>query len=364
MNTMFAGLDVHSKKTFWCIQNAQGDIVAETDCDTSPEAILGILRQFNLPPATHIGLESGSQMRWVCHTLTHAAMIPDVLSPQEVRAKAYRRGQKSDRRDAFDICDGLRRDQFVSRVWTPPAEISRLRQTLSRRRHFISIRTSQINAVKGLLKTLPQPNTPTFLGSERAWDKLLAEHADAPLGSAISMHYETWRLALGHVKTLDRELREALAPFKDVANLLQSAPGVGPITAATFIATVGDPHRFPTSSHLASYAGLAPSVYNSGETERHGSITKQGSTALRTALCEAAQHSRKPENPLNPYFVRIKGRSGYKKAMVAVAHRLLRILYQMWRRREPFDWHQLNVRFEPKTMIWNSYYHIGKERVA
>jgi len=364
MNTSFAGLDVHSKKTFWCIQKGEGEVVAEIECDTSPEDIMKTIRKFDLPKSTPVGLEAGSQARWICHVLSQAGMVPHVLVPQEVRAKAYRRGQKTDRRDAFEICDGLRREQFVARVWMPTVEISRLRQVLSRRRHFISIRTSQINAVKGLLKSLAAPYQSTFLGSEPAWDRLRLKHDGSPLSSAIKMHHEMWALARRHIKDLDRELQEALLPFKEVADLLQSAPGVGPITMATFIAVVGDPTRFPTSSHLASYAGLTPSVYDSGQTERHGSITKQGSTALRTALCEAAQHSRKPRNPLNPYFLRVKARSGYKKAIVAVAHRLLRILYQMWKHHEPFDWRKLNVRYEPKTMSWTNYYQIRKGHAA
>jgi len=360
MTEMFAGVDVHSKKTFWVIQNEQGQVVAETECATTREGLMGVIEQHRLPEATRVGLESGPQARWIVHVLSGAGLRAEVLSPQEIRAKAFRRGRKSDRRDAFEICDGLRRDQFVARVWTPTAQICRLRRTLSRRRHFISIRTAQINAVKGLLKTECDAAIPTFLNSVKAWDRLAHRYEDSELAFSIDLHREVWTLVRAHTQALEAQLDEELRPFAQTMTLLSGAPCVGPITASTFIAVVGDPNRFADSGHLASYLGLTPSIYDSGESERHGSITKQGSTALRTALCEAAQQARRPTNPLNPYFLRVKARGGYKKAIVAVAHRLARILYQMWKRDEPFDWHRLNVRYEPKHNAWTSYYHIGK----
>jgi len=360
MSKTIAGLDVHSKKTFWVIQDSEGQVLAEFECPTTREALIRTVRERKLPIGTRVGMEAGSQARWIVHTLTAAGMAAEVLAPQEVRAKAFRRGQKSDRRDAFEICDGLRRDQFVARVWTPPAEICQLRQILSRRRHFISIRTAQINAVKGLLKTVCDIPTPSFLNSDVAWERLISRLGDSELGVSVELHHEMWLVARAHVQRLDAQLRSALQPFADVAALLQTAPGVGTITAATFIATIGVPERFPSSAHLASYIGLTPSTYDSGRRERHGAITKEGSPALRTALCEAAQQARRPTNPLNPYFLKIKAQSGYKKAVVAVAHRLARILYQMWKHEASFDVKRLNVRYQPTTRAWTSYYRIGR----
>ena len=83
--------------------------------------------------------------------------------------------------------------------------------------------------------------------------------------------------------------------------------------------------------------------YNSGERERHGHITKRGSGELRMLLCEAAHHSASARHPLNPYFRRIIAGHGYKKAVVAVAQRMARILFQMWRTGQGFDVNQLNV---------------------
>jgi transposase len=138
-------------------------------------------------------------------------------------------------------------------------------------------------------------------------------------------------------------LAEALEPFKEDFLRLQSAPGVGPVVAATYLAVIATPERFPTSSHVASYLGLVPSTYDSGERERHGRITKQGSTELRAVLCEAAHRAADPHHPLNPYFVKVVAKGGYRRAIVAVAHRLARILFQMWKKKEDFDVTKLGV---------------------
>ena len=119
--------------------------------------------------------------------------------------------------------------------------------------------------------------------------------------------------------------------MRDDARRLETVPGVGPVVALTAIAVFDDPHRFARTKHAASYAGLVPSTYQSGACDRHGHITKRGSAELRAMLCEAAHHARRPSHPLHPYFIKLCARHGYKRAIVAVAHRLCRVLYALLR---------------------------------
>ena len=125
---------------------------------------------------------------------------------------------------------------------------------------------------------------------------------------------------------------------------------------------LGTPDRFPTSSHVVSYIGLAVSTYSSGERERYGHITKRGSAELRMLLCEAAHHAANIRHPLNPYFRRISARHGYQKAVVAVAQRLARILFQMWRKGEAFDVRQLNVMAENRIRARRVYWRIRQPK--
>lgn len=358
---IYIGMDVHCKSTVFVAQDGDGKVIAQGKVPTTQEGFTQMLEQTGAPPGTQVGLETGNQASWVSRVLLSLGMSPVVIDAREVRTKARRINQKSDKRDAFEICDGLRRGIYTSIVYVPPDELQRLRVILSRRRHFVSLCTSQVNAAKFLLRAEGLTQHARKLNTYQAWEKLLNNPDVATLRCYLMMHAEVWKVAKQQVEALEKELKEAFEPFSQEVDRLTTAPGVGLITAATFIAAIGDPKRFPTSSHVVSYIGLAPATYNSGERERYGHITKRGSAELRAMLCEAAHHAGNPKHPLNPYFVRVLSKGGYKKAVVAVAQRLARILYQMHKKGEVFDEAKLNVVRIDETRTKKIYYRIKKQ---
>jgi transposase len=139
----------------------------------------------------------------------------------------------------------------------------------------------------------------------------------------------------------------AAPAFAPALRRLQTIPGVGPIVAATVLAVFSDVRRYADAKHAASYAGLVPAAYHSGDREAYGRITKRGSRELRTMLCEAARHASRPTHPLHPYFARLCAKRGYKMATIAVAHRLARITFAMLRDGTDFDVAQLNIEEGP-----------------
>ena len=307
-----------------------------------------------LPPETQVALESGTMAFFVARRLRDVGLDPQVIDAHEVRAKAVRPNQKSDRRDARELCEGLRRDSYHTRVHVPPQAIEQLRELLSRRRHFVSLQTGEVNAAKRLLRTAGLRELTRSLTSERAWQKLLASLAVAPAVQALcALHYQLWCCAHEQVLELEALLEIQGAPLTAQLERLQTVPGVGPIVAVTVLAVFADITRFPTAKHAASYAGLVASTYDSGDRVRHGHITRRGSKELRAMLCEAAHHAARPSSPFQPYFTSLVARRGYKMAVVAVAHRLCRILYAMLRDGREFDPGKMNVeegRFEQTTV--------------
>ena len=155
--------------------------------------------------------------------------------------------------------------------------------------------------------------------------------ADDGLRTYVAHHRAVWECAGAQVVALDHRLRTFAVAFRPEVRRLQTVPGVGPIVALTALAVFGDVGRFPDAKHVASYAGLVPSTDQSGDRDHHGHITKRGSRELRARLCEAAHHARRASRSLNPYFARLCARRGAKTAVVAVAHRLARILFAMRR---------------------------------
>jgi len=350
MKTVYVGLDVHRKKTVYVIQRAEGEVMAEGTTPTHREGIQEMVQKHQLAPGTQICLECGVQASVVCDALEELEMVPVVVDAAEVRKKARRKGQKTDRRDAFEICDGIRRGIWDSIVYMPPPPIRRLRRVLSRRRHFVRLSTQQINAAKFLLRSEGILSEESIsLTTAAAWTKLTARSQTKPIRGYLQLHAKTWALATKHIGLLEDDLKLALEPVAEIMDWLLSVPGIGLITASSFIGVVGDPSRFPDSNHLVSYLGLAPAMYDSGDMERHGHITKAGSPYMRALLCEIAQQAGWPRHPLHPYFARVAAKSGYKKAAIAIAQRLARIMYRMWLNQERFDVSKLNVERDGKT---------------
>jgi transposase len=192
------------------------------------------------------------------------------------------------------------------------------------------------------------------------WQTLLSRRAVSLVRDYLEKHAELWSIAQQNVEALEEELRQAVQPCSSTIEFLRIAPHVGLIIAATYVAVVGTPNRFRHSTQLVSYLGMAPATYDSGSRVRHGHITKRGSAELRAMLCEAAQKAGDPRHPLHPYFARMCAREGWKRAVICVAQRLARIMYQMWRTNEPFSVKKLNL-IEGKIQRTKTlYYRIKK----
>jgi transposase len=349
MGQYYVGLDVHSRQSVFVVEREDGTVTARGEVPTTPAGLRQLRTQQRLPAGTAVGLETGTLAFYVARELLRLELRPVVIDAHEVRLKAHRPTQKSDRRDAFELCEGLRRGIYRTIVHVPSVAISLLRETLSRRRHFVRVQTAEINAAKRLLRAAGVGRLGKSLRTAAGWEKLLAALPDSDLRAFLPHHYAVWRSAGGQVADLDRALaRQAEAIAADVARL-QTLPGVGPIVALTLIAALADVPRFPSAKHVASYAGLIPSTQQSGDRDRHGRITKRGAPELRAMLCEAAQHARRPSHPLNPYFAKLCARRGYQTAVIAIAHRLCRIAFALLRDHVDFDPRRLGIEEGPFT---------------
>ncbi len=166
--------------------------------------------------------------------LTGLGCAPIVVDAREVRLKAQRPTQKSDWRDAFELCDGLRRNIYRAIVHVPPRPVARFRETLARRRHFVRLETAQVNAVKRLLRGAGLGRLSRSLGTEVGWAKLLATLAGhGELRDYVEPHRVLWRCAWAQRVALERVLTAQLAApaFAPDLRRLQTIPGVGPIVA-------------------------------------------------------------------------------------------------------------------------------------
>jgi transposase len=347
------GLDVHSKETSFAIQSEEGKVLGEGSIPTTPSGFEKLRDRFQLAPATPVGLESGTVAFYAARVLGRLGLNPLVIDAREVRTKARRPNQKCDRRDALDICHGIRTGAYQSIVHVPPESVLLMREILSRRRHFVRTATSEVNAARRLLRSAGLRDLATVgLKTDTAWKKLLKELADdTSLAKFVTIHFQMWQRAKSLVTELEVELDklEKEEIFAEPSRRLQTIPGVGQVVALTALAVLSDVRRFASAKEAASYAGIVPSTFHSGQREASGHITKRGSAELRAMLCEAAHHAAWQNHPLNPIFTELCVRRGYKMAITAVAHRLLRIIYGMLRDGTDFDVSKLPVERGPFT---------------
>jgi transposase len=151
-------------------------------------------------------------------------------------------------------------------------------------------------------------------------------------------------IATLHAKAeaLRDELTRLARAMPDALNLM-SVPGVGVLTATALLAFVGDIHRFRSGRDFAAYLGLTPREHSSGSSRRLGSITKRGNAYLRTMLIHggraALRAGKLAELPddLRAWAIQIERRSGHNIAAVALANKLARVCWRVWRDRRPFE---------------------------
>jgi transposase len=279
-------------------------------------------------------------------------------------------GKKTDVKDAEWICQllehGLVRPSFV-----PPKEIRELRNLTRYRKRQIEERAEEVQRLEKVLQEagikLSSVATRVLGASGRAMiealisgttdPEVLAELAKGRLRSKIPALKEALEgnfsahhafmvgNILAHVDYLDEsvarlsaEIERAITPFCEEVELLSTIPGVDCRTAETLIAEIGvDMGRFPSSAHLASWAGVCPGNDESAGKRRSGK-TRKGSKWLRSALTEAAHAAARTKGSyLSAHYARIRGRRGPKKAAVAVGHSILVICYQLLKRKVPYE---------------------------
>ena len=181
---------------------------------------------------------------------------------------------------------------------------------------------------------------------ELAKGRLKAKREELQLaldGELSARHLFLLQSLQGHIRQLEVQLAEldgyliaAMAPYRWAWELLQTIPGIDAIAAALILVEIGeDMHRFGSADRLASWAALCPGNHESAGKRQSGK-TRKGNSLVRYLLCEAANAARRTKTVFASKYQSLAIRRGHKKAIVALAHKLIRTIYVILRRREPY----------------------------
>jgi transposase len=274
-----------------------------------------------------VGMEATGNSHWfvdLAAGMGHQVWIGDASA---IRAKQVRR-QKTDRRDAAHILDLLLKNDFP-RIWTPSIEQRDQRQLLIHRWGLVRLRARAKNELQHL--ALNQGVQKKARLWSKAGQKLLRE---LPLPYWAGQRRENLLRLMAifdeQISVLDQAAEKA-AQESEMARLLMTQPGVGPITSLAFVLTLGEVTRFQRGKQVASYLGLIPRENTTGGRQRLGSISKQGNGFLRMLLVEASHSAVRYDPEFGKYYSHLCHRKPKNVAQVAVARKLAVRLYWMLR---------------------------------
>jgi transposase len=279
-----------------------------------------------------IGMEATGNCHWLVDLLAelgHELWVGDAAA---IRA-SYVRQQKTDKRDAAHILKLLVEGRFP-RIWMPSSEVRDLRQLLLHRYKLVTIRARVKNELQHLCLNKGVQR------KHKLWTKAGQQVLrELPLQAWAGRRRDD---LLGLMAMLDQQIEpldmavKAEAQRDKMALLLQTQPGVGPITALAYVLTMGDVTRFPRGKQVASYLGLIPREHSSGGRQHLGAISKQGNRMLRMLLVEAATTTVRLDPEFKKEYLHRCHQKPKAVAKVAAARKLAVRLYWMLRTHKPY----------------------------
>jgi len=359
------GLDVHKKNVVACVITPQAKEIRTFS--TMTEDLLSLLDWIKQHGCTHVAMEStGSYWKPIYNLLEMEGLQTLVVNAKHIKNVP---GRKTDVKDAEWIA-GLLRHGLLQGSFIPNREQRELRELIRYRRSLIEERAREVNRIqkvleganiklssvasdilgksgRAMLEAMIAGETDAVVLSELAQKRLKNKKPELikALNGLVGPHQRLMLQAqLRHIddldaliQQLDEEIKRRMLPFEEDLERLDSIPGVARRTAEHILAEIGtDMTQFPSAAHLCSWAGLAPGNHESAGRRKSGRTTK-GNQKLRSTLVEAARSvARMKETYLSSQYHRIAARRGANRAAVAVAHRILTIVYHLLKRKQTY----------------------------
>jgi transposase len=332
----FAGLDLSVKETSICIVDDTGRIVREVKVASEPAALLGVLTN----PAycfKRIGLEAGPLSQWLFSVLAEAGLPAICVETRHMQAVLKAQINKTDRNDARGIAQMMRAGLYRP-VHVKTLRSQKLRMLLTHRKLLQSKAIAVENDLRATLRNFGLKVGMVGTVKFETRIKELVENV-SDLVVLVEPLLIVRRVLREQIAILHRRLLSVVRD-DDVCRRLMTVPGVGPVVALTYRATIDVPARFRKSKSVGAVFGLTCSKYQSGEIDRSGRISRCGDEMMRVMLYEAAQSMLRSKkwSWLKAWAMQIARRRGMKKAIVALARRLAVVLHRIWVDGTEFRW--------------------------
>ncbi len=333
MDRLFCGIDLGTRASSVCIIDSKKRAIKRWSGKN--HELAGIIEKFC--PNIHCVVETSPLAESTCRSIEALGGSIEIIDSRH--AKALLNGKKkTDRIDAQVLAE-LAQMGWYKPIHRKEGKCREQRSFLVARAQIVKSATSLKNTIRGMFKAngvvLPKGGDgQAFVRTVREAMKTLPTLVQSSVTQLLICWIQLHRSKAGMYRTLDK-----IAHRDASASLLMTVPGVGAATAVGFSSTIATHTRFSDKKKVASYLGLAPRVYQSGDANYHGHITKKGDSLLRWLLIEAAHvilTRIKDPFALREWGLRLVEKKGLAKAKIAVARKLSELLFTIWKTNKAF----------------------------
>jgi transposase len=333
---IYVGLDVHKRfSRMGYFDPANGELQDLGPVDNEPSALQAALGKLESPKT--VVIEAGRSSYHMAGLLETMAEQVWIVDPGEVR-RLQHTISKTDRRDAAALAWWAAKGVLTPQ-WRPDAETLDLRE-LARGKTTLTRLSTQVRTMMRMLLARHGHECPhRDLLSDRGQLWLDEVELEGHAGQMLTALREMLVVIQSKADEFERMVEQASAKHP-AARRLRTIPGIGSFLGLALAVEIGDINRFPGPAQLRGYSGLVPSVYQSGDKDARGPLTKTGNKWLRYAAVLAAQRTaqlRHPDPRLKRTFLSVAFRHGRNPAKVAAARRLLDLIYCLLKKGQDYQ---------------------------
>jgi transposase len=351
LSRRYLALDIHKHYSVVAGVNFEGKVVLEP-VRIEHADLEGWLKK-HIQPTDYVVIESTTNAWHIYDLLEPLAEKVLVANPIKVKQIALAR-VKTDIRDTL-ILARLLAANMVPAIWVPPAHVRNLRYLLSQRRHLVGMHTATVNRMHSVAHRhhLSHARGKRFNEKNTEWQQ------DGELSDSEKFQLELDMSTKKHLAEQAEKITKKLArmshqkPWAVSMMYLMPLPGFGVITGMTVLAAIGEITRFETPKHLVSYSGLNSGLEQSGVKLRGKKITKEGRKDLRWAMVEVARRAVKSDPLWKHRFTELCRRMHKNQAIVAIARRLLELVWYVLSRKQPYrNFSHERIAYKYLTWSW------------
>jgi len=332
---VYVGIDVHKHYCQAALMSEQGQVTHELKFENTTKGASDLLTLAkSVDPQIKAVLEPSANF-WIriYDKLEREGVEVKLSNPLRTKAIAEAR-MKTDRIDAKTLAYLLRGD-LVAESYVPTRKNRERRALIRHRASLIQMRVDIKNRIHALLDKHELTHAYTDLFGKESMEWLRSLQLPSPDREILQSSLRVTETLTEQIREMDIQVAKD-ATSEEKAKLLMTMPGVDYYAAMVLLSEIGDVHRFSSDEKLVSWVGLAPQVHQSGETNWTGHITRKGSKRARWILGQCAQSARQHDPRMREFYERIEQKHGSQKAVVAVARKMLAIMYVMLIRNEPY----------------------------